>query len=253
MRRVKAVATLMTIAALATGCTDVVDGAVRAAPNLKPHPISGGTVTQVLLDDGALSQLFKQLLTSGPEPLDVGGPEKLYHRDETLSPASCLGVTAMLQRSVYESAPVTDVASVSSMNLGVRAKVISVFQGVVALPSVAQARALFTQFAQQWQQCDGTTATEQGGPITTTNVISDVRVTDSVVAATNTATSVAATLPPLLPTPQARAIGVRSNCLVEVEVVFFANRSPADPGSGKLDSSGIDVANAMMDKISALS
>jgi hypothetical protein len=196
--------------------------------------------------------MLKQPLFVGSEPLDVGGPEKLYHRDETLSPANCLGVTAMLQRSVYESAPVTDVASVSLLNYGVQAQVISVFEGVVALPSVAQARALFTQFSQQWQQCDGTTATEQGGPITTTNVISDVRVTDSVVAATNTATSVAATLPPLLPTPQARAIGVRANCLVEVEVVFFANRSSSDPGSGNLATSGIDIAHAMMDKVSAL-
>ncbi|SPM35927.1 sensor domain-containing protein [Mycobacterium rhizamassiliense] len=252
MRMVKTAATLVTIAALSTGCTTIVDGAVQAAPTLKPHPISGETVARVLLNEDELSRMLKQPFISHGD-LDVGGPEKLFHRDETISPAGCLGVTAMMQRSVYGSAQVTDAASASWLNYGLRGKVITVIEGAVALGSVAQARALFTQFAQQWQQCDGTTAIDQAGPITTTNVISDVRVVDSVVAATNTATSVGGNLPPLLPTPQARVIGVRANCLVEVEVVFFANRRSSDAGSGDLDTSGIDVAHAMMDKVSALS
>jgi hypothetical protein len=60
-------------------------------------------------------------------------------------------------------------------------------------------------------------------------------------------------MPALRPTPQARAIGVRLNCLVEVEVVFFGGRRPSDPGSGNVDTSGVDVARALMDRVSALS
>ena len=133
---------------------------------------------------------------------------------------------------------------------------ISVIEGVVALPSADQAQALFAQFAQQWQKCNGTTTTEQTGPISTTNVISDVRLANSsktIVAATNTATSVLPNMPALQPTPQARAVGVQLNCLVEVEVVFFGDRRPSDPGSANVETSATDIAQAMMDKISALS
>ena len=162
----------------------------------------------------------------------------------------------MLQKSVYESAGVKDVAYESWWNNGDPAQVISVIEGVVTLPSAAQAEALFATFSNQWQQCNGTTTTEQNGPISTTNDISDVRVADAsntVVAATNTASSVLPNMPALQPTPQARAIGVRLNCLVEVAVVFFGERRPSDPGSAKVDTSAIDIAHVMMDKVSALS
>jgi hypothetical protein len=158
----------------------------------------------------------------------------------------------MLQKSVYESAGVNGLMYESWWNNGDPAQVISVMEGVVSLPTAAQAEELFTKFANQWQQCNGMTTTEQTGPISTTNAISDIRVTNSVVAATNTATAVLPNMPPLLPTPQARAIGVRLNCLVEVEVVFFGDRRPSDPGSATVDTSAVDVAHAMMDKVSAL-
>ena len=247
---------LTVVAALAVGCGPVVDGTAKPAPNLKPRPLTGETVRQVPLDDAALSRMLNQPFVARKPP-EFGGPEKLYQRDEAVSPANCLGVTAMLQKSVYQTGPqpaqVKDVASESWWNNGEPAQVISVIQGVVTLPSAAQAEALFAQFSQQWQQCKDTTTTEQTGPISTTNAISDVRVANSVVAATNTATSVLPNMPPLRPTPQARAIGVQLNCLVEVEVVFYGDRRPSDPGSANLDTSAIDIAHAMMDKISALS
>lgn len=125
-------------------------------------------------------------------------------------------------------------------------------EGVVTLPSAAQAQALFAQFSRQWQQCNGMTTSEQSGPISTTNVISDVRATDTTVAATKTATAVLPNMPALRPTPQGRALGVRSNCLVEVEVVFFGGRRSSDPGSADLNTSALDIAHAMMDRVSAL-
>lgn len=252
MRLFGLTASLVIVAAVAGGCGAVVDGVARPAPNLKPRPLTGQAVKQALLDGPALSRMLDQPLVAH-DPADVGGPDKLYRVDRHVSPADCLGVTEMLQASVYESAGVTDVASESWWNNGEPAQVITVIEGVVALESVAQAQGLFRQFSQQWQQCSGVTASEQNGPIRTTNQIGAVRVTDSIVAVTNTATSVLPNMPALRPTPQARAIGVRSNCLVEVQVVFFGERRTWDPGSGNIDTSGVDIAHAMMDKVSALS
>ncbi len=263
MRIVGPATALTVVAALAVGCgavgggvgSRVVQGTAEPAPNIKPRPLTGETIRQVLLDDATLSRMLSQPFVARKPP-EFGGPEKLDQRDAAVSPAGCLGVTAMLQKSVYQSAQpaqVKDVASESWWNNGEPAQVISVIEGVVTLPSAAQAEALFAQFSEQWQKCNGTTTTEQTGPISTTNVISDVRVANSIVAATNTATSVLPNMPALQPTPQARAAGVRLNCLVEVEVVFFGERRPSDPGSANLETSATDIAQAMMDKISALS
>ncbi|WP_156689842.1 sensor domain-containing protein [Mycobacterium sp. Marseille-P9652] len=253
MRILRPVTALFAVAWLA-GCGGVVEGTAKPAPNLKPRPLTGQTVRKVLLDDAALSRMLNQPFVARNPP-EFGGPDKLYHRDDATPPPNCVGVTAMLQKSVYQSADVQDVASESWWNNGEPAQVLTVIEGVVTLPSAAQAQTLFGQFSQQWQQCSGTTTTDQTGPISTTNVISDVRVdpSKSIVAATNTATSVLPNMPPLQPTPQARAIGVQMNCLVEVEVVFFGGRRPTDPGSAKVDTSAIDIARAMMDKVNALS
>jgi len=237
------------VAALAVGCGTAVSGTPKPAPDLKPRPLAGQTVRQVLLDKVALSRMLDQTFV-GRMPPKFGGPDKLYSH---LPPGACFGVTAMLQKSVYESADVQDLASESWWNNGDPAQVISVIEGVVTLPTAAQAETLFARFSEEWQQCNATTTTEQNGPITTTNAISDIRVTNTVVAATNTATAALPSLPPLRPTPQARAIGVRLNCLVEVEVVFFGDRRSSDPGSADPDTSATDIAHAMMDKVSDLS
>jgi len=254
MRTVRSATVSMMVAALAVGCGGVVAGTAKPAPNLKPRPLTGQTITEVPLDDVALSRMLGQPFVAR-QPPEFGGPDKLFQPDNQDSPDDCRGVTMMLQKSVYESAGVNDVAYESWWNDGDPAQVISVMEGVVALPTAAQADALFAKFSTQWQHCNGMTNTDQTGPISTTNVISDVRVTDAsktIVAATNTATAVLPNMPPLLPTPQARAMGVRLNCIVEVEVVFFGDRRPSDPGSANLDTSGADIAHAMMNKVSSL-
>ena len=252
MRIVGSAAALTLVAALAVGCGAVVDGSAKPAPNLKPRPLAGETVRGVLLDGATLSRMLGQTFVARKQP-EFGGPEKLNDTDRSTSPPGCLGVTSMLQKNVYPPGDVSDVASESWWNNGEPAQVLTVLEGVVALPSVADAQALFAKFTQQWQQCTGTTTTEHTGPISTTNNISDVRVVNSIVAATNTATSVLPNMPPLRPTPQARAIGVQMNCLVEVDVVFFGGRRSSDPGSATIDTSAIDIAHTLMDRVSALS
>jgi hypothetical protein len=147
MRIFRAAAMLAAAAAVLTGCGTVVGGTAKPAPNLKPRPLSGATVSKVLLDGVTLSRMLDQTLVSR-DPAQVGGPEKLFQVRRSTSQAGCLGVTAMLQKSVYRSAQVKDVASESWWNNGEPAQVITVMEGIVTLPSASEAQALFAQFSQ---------------------------------------------------------------------------------------------------------
>jgi hypothetical protein len=252
MRRLAMATGCTLVAALAVGCSSVVVGTAKPAPNLKPRPLSGRTVEHVLLEGRVLSRMLGQPLVAR-QPAKFGGADRLDQREAPAESADCMGVVAMLQKSVYDSADVQNVASVSWWNDGDPAQVISVMEGVVALPSAAQAQALFATFPERWRRCTGQTTTEEAGPISTTTVIGDVRTMDSLMTVTNTATATLPNMPALQPTPQARAIGVRMNCIVEVEIVFFGDRQPSDPGSADPDTSAVDVAQTMMEKVSALS
>ncbi|BBX45438.1 sensor domain-containing protein [Mycobacterium cookii] len=252
MRMVGPVTVCAAIAALAVGCSPIVAGTAKPAKNLKPRPLFGSVLRQVPLDDTALTRMLEQPFLNRQPPV-FGGPDKLGDADSAGSSPECLGVTTMLQRNAYESADVRDVMWETWWNDGDPAQVISVIEGVVSLPSAAQAQTLFAQFPQQWQQCKDATTTEQTGPIKTTTVVNSVRVADSVVAATNTATAELPNIEALQATPQARAVGVRLNCIVEVEVVFFGDRHPSDPGSANPDTSAVDIAHAMMKRIDTLS
>jgi hypothetical protein len=252
MRTVGLATAFAVITAAAVGCGPVVEGTAKPAPNLKPKPLSGNTIRHVLLDGRALSRMLDQPFVPR-QPARFGGPGNLDQRDAPPESADCIGVTAMLQKNVYDSADIQNVASVSWWNDGDPAQVISVMEGVAALPTAAQAQALFATFPDKWQRCKGQTTTETAGPISTSTVINDVRVLDSVVAATNTATATLPNMPALQPTPVARAVGIRLNCIVEVDMVFFGDRRASDPGSANPDTSAIDVTQAMMDKVSDLS
>jgi hypothetical protein len=53
--------------------------------------------------------------------------------------------------------------------------------------------------------------------------------------------------------PAGRAIGVRGNCLVEVEVDFFNASSRSMQGSSVTNATAFDIVQAMMDRVSELS
>jgi len=222
---------------LAAACTRVVDGTVRPARGLSPRPLNGQTVRQVLLDDTELFKLIGQRFKSKAElPPRFGGRELLFGLDA--SPSECAGVVFALDKSSYGTADVSTVAQESWWTVGVRgAKVISVSESVVALPTAVAAGALFAKFTQEWNRCNGATVTAHfpsgGGPSAT---ISDVRAADSVLAATVESSYTITS---------ARAVGARVNCLVEVDVAFFIDHHP--------DGTAADVAHRMMDKVSGLS
>jgi hypothetical protein len=151
-----------------------------------------------------------------------------------------------LQRSAYRSGDVKDVAQKSwRITGGPEHKVIAVEEGVVTLPTAAQANALFATFSPQWKGCDGKTVTESIAPMSLELAysISDVRVKDPVLLATVQSGGGMFGIN----LTNVRALAVDVNCIVDVTVTVFSDY-PGDP-----QTSGHDVARAMMDKISALS
>ncbi|ORB83179.1 hypothetical protein B1987_04270 [Mycobacterium kansasii] len=236
---------------MAAGCTAVVVGAARPAPGLKPRPVTGQSIKQVLLDDAALSRILGQSFkTEAQFPPRFGGRDQLSYPYGPASPADCVGVVTVLARDAYESAAVNDVAREIWWHTNDSVKVISVAEGVVTLPKVSDADALFAKFSQQWKHCDGAVVDLRGATLSFADTISEVRVANSVLAAT---VFDQASIFGSNPMPVARAIGVRLNCLVDVEITFFSSENPSDQGSGDAETSAIDIAHAMMDKITALS
>ena len=245
------IAALLTVTMLAAGCAVAVGGTARPAPNLAPRSLSGRTIERVLLGDSALSRIVKQPLNIDPLfPPIFGGPETL-RGGPAAWPADCVGVLLMMQQSAYQSSNVKNVALQTWRPEAMSAAVTRVKEGVVSLPTAADADALFANFSRQWQTCDGKTIPMSEGMFGLKVKVTDVQASSSVVAAT---ISIGPSLPvPHSPSiPAGRAIGVRGNCLVEVEV-DFSNGPKSSPGSGDINATALDIAQIMRDKVTALS
>lgn len=233
-RWTQAVAVAIAVAALASGCAASVSGDPRPAAGLTPRPVVGSTVEQALLDRKELSKAL-DLSVEALQPPRLGGSKKLFN--VLAGPNECLGVLAELQSTTYQSADVLDIAWESWLDAKTNpAVLIAVDEGVVALPTAAEADTLFSAFAQQWNRCNGKTADYRSQSYK----ITDVRVTDSVLAATVQTSS----------TPIARAIGVRVNCLIEVKVPVTRDEPAGAPDP---ETRAVDIARLMMDKVSQLS
>lgn len=228
---------------LATGCAKTVDGAARPASNpTQTHD------KQLLLDGETLGNLlaqpFKKHPTWGPHH---GGREKLGTNQDNATPAPCIGVAFASAAIAYASVPVLEVETVMWAAPYQPVRVDDVQEGVVSLPTPQDAAAAFAKFTAQWQACDGTTVTSEYVKPHGVRAISDVRVADSVVAASVLGTSGPHAVD--YPQPVARALGVRGNHLVEVAVEFIGNGDPANQGNADMKTSGIQIAHAIMDRL----
>lgn len=243
---------------LTAGCAAAVGGNAQPAPTPKPRSLTRQTVNHVLLNDAAMARIVKQPLEIDPRfPPRFGGPEELQDAGTAL-PDGCVGVAAMLQQNVYPSSDVQQIAVETLRHTAAPAAVTSVREAAVSLPTAADANALFAAFSQQWQKCDGATTSLPAGVFRLKGAIAHVQVSPSVLAAT---VSIGWTTPKAEPAPDPdairtlRAVGVRNNCLVEVEVdVFSPSKRPGHPAgaSHDLDNSATDIASAMMEKVDAL-
>jgi PknH-like extracellular domain len=234
------------------GCAVTVNGSARPGANVAPRSLTGPTIKRVLVGHRGLSRILNQSFRIDPRfPPRFGGREALQD-DGWDSPGDCLGVAATLQQGVYQSSNVKHVAIETWRHAAGSAAAIGVTEGVVSLPTAADAQALFAKFSQQWRKCDGTTIPLSGTVFRLKATTTNVQVVDSIVAA-SVSTSFASRSSDSASIPAGRAIGVRGNCLVEVEVTFFGNTYPSGQGAADPHTSAVEIARNMLDKVAALS
>ncbi|WP_156689841.1 sensor domain-containing protein [Mycobacterium sp. Marseille-P9652] len=244
-RRPAALPVVLLVAALVTGCTTTTLGTASPAPKGASGTVTGPAIKRALLDGPRLTTMLNQPFEAVPHFSHLGGAELLD--DRSGSPAECVGVVFRMQRSDYQSADVKNIADEGWAHGGRAVKVDMVVEDVAALPTAGVAAALFAKLSDQWKRCDGTTMTDPSD-IWSQNAISDVRVTDSVAAAT-VSRRAGEEHPILTAIPEAHALGVRGNCLVEVNVIFSPVSYPGDEGSADIATSAVDVAHAIMDRL----
>jgi hypothetical protein len=245
-------AALLGIGLLSVGCSVVTDGKAQPPSRLMSRSITGQTIGQVLLGDQVLSRILNQhFVIDSRLPPRFGGPETLQDLGSA-APADCLGVAEMLHQSVYGASKINDVAVETWRHARLPAQLTSIKEGAVSLPTPADAEALFATFSRQWQSCDGQTVSLPDDVFKLTAEITNVQVAPSVLAGT-VAIAFESRGSDSSSIPAGRAIGVRGNCLVEVEVDFFNASSRSLQGSSVTNATAFDIARLMMDRVSALS
>jgi hypothetical protein len=223
--------------ALLAGCSSAsVDGApvVHIAEVAKPSPTraldqilpTGDELATILGMAGFMGQLVK------------GGPEMLLQgvQESEATPIDCVSAGYRLQKIVYQASPVDSVASQSWMGGGPNGPSSSGFFGAVKFAAPDDAKAFFATSADKWHRCNGQTlvlhqpARGADGLSKITDVGVDQRIVSAVVLHDDGSTI-------------QRALGVASDCVVDVEVSNVAGKG----GSGAADAVG--VANLMLQKI----
>jgi hypothetical protein len=230
-----------------SGCTMVTEGTVQPAAGLPLGPLTGTDLKRVLPTENQLADILGDRLGPNPNvPRMSGGLSDMadgLSSDAEASPHDCVGATSPLQRSIYQGTGLTEFASFDwRLPDSDSGDVIGATTGVVAFPSSAEANDVFAAFVEQWEDCDGTVVEmpiDDGDVFT--DEITNVRVENSVLSA-DIAT---ARRSDSIGWPTLHAIGVRANCLVEVDVSFFGGDAPPS----RLDDAAIELAQFMMNRI----
>ena len=229
--------TVLSAGAVLAGCSSTpVDGApvVHIAEAAKPSV--SRALDQVL---PTVDELATILGTAGyMGQLVKGGPEMLLQgvNESEATPIDCVSAGYRLEKIVYRASPVRSVASQSWVGGDQNGPSYSGFFGVVQFATPDDALAFFAASADKWHRCNGQTLVlhqpEHGadGLSRITDVGIDDRIVSAVVLHDNGSTA-------------QRAIGVASDCIVDVEVT-----NPAGD-SGTSASGGVGVANRMLQKI----
>jgi hypothetical protein len=243
---------LLSFGLLAAGCTVVTGGKAEAPTGLTPRSLTGDTVRQVLLGDTALSRVVQEpFVIDSRIPPRFGGPEALEELGSAL-PVDCLGVAEMLHQSVYPLGQVTDVAVENWRHATTSAKLTGIKEGVVSLPTAADANALFAKFSQQWARCNGRAVVLPDPVFKLKANIADVQIAPALLSST-VSIALNSKQPDQTAIPAGRAIGVRGNCVVEVEVDFFNMSTRSMQESDGVNATAESIAKIMMDRISELS
>jgi hypothetical protein len=199
----------------------------------------------------SLSRPLNQVLPTGDEltttlgvgpgfsgQLVVGGPDMLLQGvgESEATPIECVSAGYRLQKVVYAASPVREVASQSWAGGDLNGPPLTGFFGAVKFATADDAQGFFAASADKWRRCNGQTLVlhqpEHGadGVSRITDVVIDSTVVSAVVLHDDGSTI-------------QRALGVASDCIVDVEVTNPSD----DTGSGAARAVG--VANLMLQKI----
>lgn len=227
------------IVALA-GCSTTVGGsAVRDGRSTAARDLAA-----ILPSSAEVSEIAGNPLSDNGARPTVGGIDVLPNgiRDsDAANPIDCLGPVSPFMRIVYANGDVRGAAWQSFSNYGGQQTVSSVDTGVVQFGSAAQAQAMFGDFVSRWKECAGTTVTtylHNGDNTELYEKITDVRVDGAILSATviNSDSQHDAEF------PTERAVGVASDCIVDVDAaVTDGTRKPA----GRAEN----LASAMLGRI----
>jgi PknH-like extracellular domain len=168
--------------------------------------------------------------------LVVGGADMLLQGvgEADATPTECVSAGYRLQKVVYAASPVREVASQSWAGGDLSGPPLSGFFGAVRFATADDAQGFFAASADKWRRCNGQTLVlhqpEHGAD--GVSRITDVVVEPTVVSAVvlhDGGSSIQ------------RALGVASDCVVDVEV------TDVDRGGGARGA--VDIANLMLQKI----
>ena len=197
----------------------------------------------------SVSRPLKQILPTGDEltttlgvgpgftgQLVVGGADMLLQGvgESEATPIECVGAGYRLQKVVYAASPVREVASQSWAGGDLNGPPLSGFFGAVKFATADDAKGFFAASADKWRRCNGQTMVlhqpEHGadGVSRITDVVVDSTVVSAVVLHDDGSTI-------------QRALGVASDCVVDVEI------ADVDRGGGARGA--VAVANLMLQKI----
>jgi hypothetical protein len=234
MRSTRSTIVALSACAVLAGCSSDVGGApvVRIAEAASPSATrssdqalpTGDELTAAL---GVGPGFTGQRVLGGADMLLAGVGEA------EATPIECVSAGYRLQKVVYQASPIREVASESWAGGDFNGPPVSGFFGVVKFASVDDAQAFFATSADKWRRCNGQTLVlhqpERGadGSSRITDVLVENKVISAVVLHDDGSMI-------------QRALGVGSDCVVDVEI------TDADAGGGARRA--VDVANLMLRK-----
>jgi hypothetical protein len=225
---------------------------VPGAPTTGADALVGRNVADVLPTADELTELTGVEIEPSAFPPSVGDEHVMpdgIRDEEDASEIQCLGATTPGMLKTYEQFPVWAVASRDlDSSYGSDTPSVDVGVTVVALTTDAAAVDALTTFTEQWQACRGKTMIVHdtaGSGYEFTHRVESVATRGEMLTA-----SVAFTGSGNAPTTtiHQRALGVRANCLVDVEVSYFDpyHDTTAPPDLAER------VAQTALDKIAAI-
>ena len=241
MRSTRSTIAALSACAVLAGCSSAVGG----APILHIVEAASPSVTRSpdkVLPTGAELTTTLRVGAGFTGQLVMGGADMLLQGvgEADATPTECVSAGYRLQKVVYAASPVREVASQSWAGGDLNGPPLSGFFGAVRFATADDAQGFFAASADKWRRCNGQTLVlhqpEHGADGVS-------RITDVVVEPTVVSAVVLHDDGSMIQ----RALGVASDCVVDVEITDVAGNT----GSGAAGAVG--VAKLMLDKVSGSS